>query len=87
MPYIKNIEREAYASWLGQVPQIQTPGELNYLICQLALKYMQQHGMRYQSLNDVTGAIENAKLEIYRRVAAPYEDEKIAQNGDVFSFP
>ena len=28
--------------------------------------------------------LECAKLELYRRVAAPYEDEKIDQNGDVY---
>jgi hypothetical protein len=25
-----------------------------------------------------------AKLELYRRVAAPYEDEKMAEAGDVY---
>ena len=31
------------------------------------------------------GALECAKLELYRRVAAPYEDVKIMENGDVYT--
>jgi len=31
------------------------------------------------------GSVEAAKLEIYRRLIAPYEDTKIKENGDVFS--
>jgi hypothetical protein len=38
----------------------------------------------YQSINDVLGALEGAKLEFYRRIAAPYEDTKIQENGDVY---
>lgn len=30
------------------------------------------------------GAIEAAKLEFYRRVVAPYEDQKLLDNGDVY---
>ena len=30
------------------------------------------------------GVLECAKLELYRRVAAPYEDDKIDENGDVY---
>jgi hypothetical protein len=29
------------------------------------------------------GVLESAKLELYRRKIAPYEDDKIAENGDV----
>jgi hypothetical protein len=39
----------------------------------------------YQAINDCLGALEGAKLELYRRVAAPYEDRKIQENGDVYS--
>jgi len=40
--------------------------------------------LRYQNINDLLGALEGAKLELYRRVAAPYEDEKVESNGDVY---
>jgi hypothetical protein len=31
------------------------------------------------------GALECCKLELYRMMAAPYEDDKIAENGGVYS--
>jgi hypothetical protein len=30
------------------------------------------------------GALEGAKMEMYRRVAAGYEDKAILRNGDVY---
>ena len=41
--------------------------------------------LRYTHVNEAVGVLECAKLELYRRVAAPYEDEKIAENGDVYT--
>lgn len=41
-------------------------------------------GLRYAHLAEVMAAVENAKLEFYRRVVAPFEDQKIKDNGDVF---
>jgi hypothetical protein len=41
--------------------------------------------LRYAHLNEAIGVLECAKLELYRRVAAPYEDEKITESGDVYS--
>ena len=35
-------------------------------------------------LNAAIGVLECAKLELYRRVVAMYEDGKIKENGDVF---
>jgi len=34
-------------------------------------------------MNDAIGALEGAKLELYRRVISKYEDKKIMENGDV----
>jgi len=59
-------------------------GELNYLITQLCVQYMKSRGRKYAHINDVIGALEGAKLEFYRRYAAPYEDLKIKENGDVY---
>lgn len=38
----------------------------------------------YVELNEVVGALESAKLELYRRIVGPYEDKKSAENGDVY---
>jgi hypothetical protein len=59
------------------------PGELNYVITMLIKNYFNNKPC-YQSINDIVGALEGAKLEFYRRVAAPYEDLKIKENGDVY---
>lgn len=81
MPYIKDERREALA--LGDIPP-DNPGELNFCLTMKMLDYLNFHGTSYSTLNDIVGAVEGAKLEFYRRVAAPYEDAKIEANGDVY---
>ena len=62
-----------------------TPGDLNFLIIRLVEGYLALlQGSRSAKLNEVIGALDCAKLELYRRVAAPYEDQKIAESGDVY---
>jgi hypothetical protein len=47
--------------------------------------YLVSHGgLRYALLNEAIGALECAKIELYRRLAAPYEDEKRQETGDVY---
>lgn len=81
MPYIKDEDKQRLEE---KDHSAQTPGELNYLITMLAKKYVEDRGLNYQTINDVVGALEGAKAEFYRRIAAPYEDEKIKSNGDVY---
>ncbi len=59
-------------------------GELNYKLTMTVKEYLDAHGLCYQTINDIVGALEGAKLEFYRRVAAPYENDKIESNGDVY---
>jgi hypothetical protein len=84
MPYIHQSTREKFAPVMNALPFIGNPGELNYLFTRIALAYIGQHGVKYQRLNDVSGALTNCNLELYRRLAGPYEDSKISENGDVF---
>ena len=37
----------------------------------------------YQTYNDIVGVLDCAKMEIYRRLVAKYEDAKVEENGDV----
>lgn len=37
----------------------------------------------FQKISNILGALETCKQEFYRREAAPYEDDKLAVNGDV----
>ena len=82
MPYIKPEHRAKLP-----VPDFdtQTPGELNYVLTKVCLDYIEDEGgVGYTTLNDVVGALECCKLEMYRRLIGPYEDKKIALNGDVY---
>jgi hypothetical protein len=84
MPYVDAEARGRLDG--GGKPQ--TPGELNYVITRIVDEYLvQKGGVRYACLNEVVGALECAKLELYRRVAAPYEDKKIVESGDVYRSP
>jgi hypothetical protein len=40
--------------------------------------------VRYANLNEMIGALECCKLELYRILTAPYEDVKIEENGGVY---
>ncbi len=79
MPYIDQKRRETLEARSHGFSPPKTPGELNYMVTQLAIDYIEQRGKRYATLNEVIGVLECAKLEFYRRAVAAYEDQKIAQ--------
>jgi hypothetical protein len=54
--------------------------ELNYIVTKI-LKGV--YPLKYYQLNKAMGVLECIKLEFYRRVAAPYEDVKMKESGDV----
>lgn len=80
MPYIPNEDR-ARAEF-----EPMTTGELNYAVTKVIDGWFRRRpeGLRYDTINAAIGVLECAKQELYRRLAAPYEDEKCAENGDVF---
>lgn len=78
MPYIEQQKREDLNSILPT-----TAGELNFLIHSIVNEYFSMKDESYQAYNDIIGAIECAKLEIYRRKVTPYEEQKLKQNGDI----
>ena len=80
MPYITRTQRVELAA--GTRPHF--VGELNYAITQLCAQFVKDRDLSYQTINDVLGALEGAKQEFYRRVAVPYENSKLALNGDVY---
>lgn len=82
MPYIQQHDR-VIRDLTEQAYWLRDPGQLNFAITTIIKEYFKQNAC-YQSINDVVGALEGAKLEFYRRVAAPYEDSKIKENGDVY---
>lgn len=84
MPYIPLEDRAKFTDMFCNIPELKSPGELNYLITEICQDYILDKGLSYQTLNDVLGALEGCKLELYRRRVAPYEDGKIQANGDVY---
>jgi hypothetical protein len=57
-----------------------TSGSLEWELALLCVGYKEDFPLRA----DIAGALECCKLEFYRRVAVPYEDQKIKSNGDVY---
>lgn len=82
MPYITKTRREELDKNEIIIPA--NPGELNYKITQHCDEYIMAHGESYLTLNAVIGVLQCVIQELYRRVVAPYEDTKIAENGDVY---
>ena len=60
----------------------QNPGILNYIITRLCHWWLGDNP-NYAKYNELIGVLECAKMELYRRKVAPYEDKKIIENGDV----
>ena len=56
-------------------------GEINYSFSRILAKSMGETS--YGKIAMITGVLENIKQEFYRRIAQPYEDQKIVQNGDI----
>jgi len=89
MPYIKQQRRRFIEGELdllaGKLALIDTlnAGDMNYIFTYLSKVYLQVKGEKYQNYNDLMGALEGCKIELYRRSIAPYEDAKIYENGDL----
>jgi hypothetical protein len=78
MPYITPSDRAALTIRLCS-----TAGELNYEIHNLIFSYLTAKGLSYQTINDVMGVMTGVQAEFYRRIAAPYEEKKLRENGDI----
>ncbi len=81
MPYIEKNVRPAIDSG-RMVPR--TVGELTYAMTMLSLNYVAQKGHSFTVFAEVLAALDATAREFYRRMVAPYEDEQIKENGDVY---
>jgi hypothetical protein len=89
MPYIKQAQRrvldnEPVIDVASHITLDSITGEFNYVISTIANELVQTYGRSYKVMSAIRAAMEDASAEFYRRVMAPYEDEKIAENGDVY---
>ena len=91
MPYIKQEDRDnifikdSEGGYISH-KDIETAGEMQYAIAVIIKSFIERKCLNYQNCNDVMGALVGAQQEFYRRVVAPYEEEKIKENGDVTPF-
>lgn len=87
MPYIKQADRKPFDPLIEQlarlIPEKDFAGSLNYVVSRICGELLRRE-KNYARINEIMGALECAKLEFYRRMAAPYEDKKIAENGDAY---
>lgn len=91
MPYIKIKDRKKYDILIDTMRDIlknedndSIEGSLNYVITNLLFSLCSIDNTRYYMVNRAMGVLECVKQEFYRRLAAPYEDKKVKENGDVF---
>jgi hypothetical protein len=87
VPYIRQEDRPRYdktvntlITLLKERPVESVDGDINYVFTRIIKEV---YPLRYFHINRAMGVLECIKQEFYRRVAAPYEDIKIKENGDV----
>ena len=87
MPYIKKEDRKKWEKIIAEVtellkdvPKENVDGDLNYFITSVLLNNYEK---KYFNYNRAIGMLECCKLELYRNIVGPYEDEKIKENGEV----
>mgnify|MGYP001571596617 CR=1 FL=1 len=94
MPYIKEHERSnidaAFFREMNSgrhdwsfVAATMTPGQLNYLFTRFIVRYF-NYSPNYQRIDEILGTLDAVAKEFYRRVAVPYEEKKLEENGDVY---
>jgi len=83
MPYIKQEARKKLDEKILTL-RPESAGDLNYTITRLCLGWLNRHGKNYLNICTVMGTFICGAFEFYRRVAAPYEDTKIKENGDAY---
>jgi hypothetical protein len=89
MPYIKEDDRVRLDPCIeSMISSIKNDndlhkllGDINYCFSRVASGVMGE--VSYSKVAMITGVLENIKQEFYRRVASPYEDKKIIENGDI----
>lgn len=87
MPYIKKELRPEvdkligpFISHLETLPIEDRDGVLNYAVTRVIKK---TYPLKYFHINRALGVLSAIAFEFYRKIAGPYEDKKILENGDV----
>lgn len=95
MPYISQDKRDNLDPIIeqlrGALAKIEldsdsnnTEGNINYIFTKLLIDIYGDHtNTSYKNINDVMGLLSSVSHEYYRKVAAPYENQKEFENGAV----
>ncbi len=92
MPYLKEDQREEVdrvmrvditTNYLSSLKFNDFLGVLKYMNFKIVRRYLNNNGKRYYMIAGVVGTLICCVLEIYRRLAVPYEDGKKMVNKDV----
>ncbi len=93
MPYIRQDKRDEFdvelddfiIQFLETSDSDSIAGRLNYAISSIMGAIINNdERISYSRINELIGVLDCAKMELYRRIAAPYEDDKSRINGDVY---
>jgi hypothetical protein len=89
MPYIHADDRAMLDEYINVLDKrlallgpMNQPGAFNYVVTRLVASAINRT-KRYATIATFTGVLENVKQELYRRLAADYEDYAISRNGDI----
>ena len=91
LPYIDMAQRKVLDGLIDELAreakklgkdETERAGILNYVTTRITLALIPQD--RYWKIALAAGVFSNLASEFYRRLAAPYEDKKIREQGDVF---
>jgi hypothetical protein len=95
MPYIPTARREVLDKYVeglaayikGTNLESSWMGDVNYVITRLLMQLVRTFGtIKYWQGVAILGTLEAVKIEVYRRVLSPYENEQARINGDVVEF-
>jgi hypothetical protein len=81
MPYIPKSTRaplDLIIEELGNT--VVVDGDLNYILYALCKRHVEPS---YNNYKNFCGELRQCATEIERRILAPYEDQKIEENGDI----
>ena len=97
MPYIKKEDRKIYDSDIESLieklnayndplmPFRIPSGDVVYILYKLLTKVYGFKNSNFEIKHKALGILESAKLEYYRKVMAPYENQKEKENGEIIS--
>ncbi len=84
MPYIKNAHRPEFDYHIIRlVDMISGWEDFNYVVSKMLKKLYANWGLSYNFINNAMGVLSCVQAEFYRTTAAPYEDAKRDEDGDI----